>query len=106
MNRAYEPMFGGIQTQDENNQLNRVSYNLTTYIFFPKFRTSVNHSWLQLQMQLKLKVSLSPRWMLRKKLNFELRAKIVSYFKIVFCNLRCLLIRDIVDCRDKTLVVC
>ena len=28
MNRAYEPMFGGMQSQDENNQLNRVSYNL------------------------------------------------------------------------------
>lgn len=27
MNRSYEPMFGGMQIQDENNQLNRVSYN-------------------------------------------------------------------------------
>ena len=57
-------------------------------------------------MLLKLKAIPSLRWTLKKKLNLELRVKTVSYFKIVFYNLKCLLIRDIADYRDKTSVVC
>jgi len=37
MNRAYEPMFGGMQSQDENNQLNRVSYILLNHFIFSQF---------------------------------------------------------------------
>jgi len=57
-------------------------------------------------MLLKPKATPSLRWTLKKKLNLELRVKIVSYSKIVFYNLKCLQIRDIADYRDKTLVVC
>lgn len=52
----------------------------------------------------KLKVTPSPRWTPRKKLNFELKVKTVSYFRIVYYNLRCLQIKDIVDFKDKTWV--
>jgi hypothetical protein len=57
-------------------------------------------------MLLKLKDSPSLRWMLKRKLNFELRVKTVSYFKIVFCNLKCLLIKDTVDFKDRILEDC
>ena len=57
-------------------------------------------------MLLKPEAIPSLRWTHKKKLNFELRGKTVSYFKIVFYNLKCLLIRDIADYRDKTSVVC
>lgn len=52
-------------------------------------------------MQLKHKATPSHRWTPRKKLNFELRAKTVSYFRIVYYSLRCLQIKDIVDFKDK-----
>ena len=57
-------------------------------------------------MLLKPKAILNLRWTLKKKLNLELRVKTVSYSKIVFYNLKCLLIRDIADYRDKISVVC
>ena len=54
-------------------------------------------------MLLKPKAIPSLRWTLKKKLNFELRVKIVSYFKIVFCNLKCLQIKDIADFKVRIL---
>jgi len=57
-------------------------------------------------MLLKHKAILSRRWTPRKKLNLELREKIVSCFKTVFCNRRCLLIKGIADFRDKILEEC
>jgi hypothetical protein len=57
-------------------------------------------------MLLKLKDILSHRWTPRKKLNLEPKERTVNCFKIVFYNLRCLLIKDIVGFRDRILVAC